>query len=374
MKTIIFYDNNHLNFLLDNEKIYQINTNSNFIYNFKNKIFTSSLNNILVPKVIFKLDVNNFSEYKINFPFSAGIVYQDFYNFNLLKYYTPAINYSSIEEKYFLGVFQTPSASIENLDLHINALKDKGFSSSTDYVGDIYRNSILFISDSNGELLWTWDLYNYIKENNLTLLNHPIIETASRLGKNNLGLYENDIVISVSKLNLVLIINPINNNIDLKIDSSCFNGTITSFCDAHIIPFGLPGGGQNLLFYNHNRFNENLTEILEYDIINKRVVFNYSSKVLLNSNRSIVGSVQKLSNGNYLIYNYEKSNLFEIDNQGNLIFFWKVLNETPDLSSTEKRLTRGTHCARAQQISYEWAEELIKNCDSINKNISNWSY
>ena len=26
--------------------------------------------------------------------------------------------------------------------------------------------------------------------------------------------------------------------------------TITSFCDAHIIPFGLPGGGQNLLFYN----------------------------------------------------------------------------------------------------------------------------
>ena len=128
------------------------------------------------------------------------------------------------------------------------------------------------------------------------------------------------------------------------------------------------------MFYNHNRFNENLTEILEYDIINKRVVFEYSSKILLDSNRSIVGSVQKLLNGNYLIYNYEKSNLFEIDNQGNLIFFWKVLNETVDLSSTEKRLMRGVHCARAQQIPHEWAEELIKNYKIINKNILNWSY
>ncbi|MBR6516424.1 MAG: hypothetical protein IKT40_06165 [Bacilli bacterium] len=325
-----------------------------------------------MPKTIFKLDVNNISSLSFNFPFFAGIIYQDFYNFNLLKYYTPAINYDLIEEKYFLGVFQTPSASIENLDLHINALEDKNFSSSTDYVGDIYRNSILFISDSNGDLLWTWDLYYYIKENDLTLFNHPIIETASRLGKNNLGLYENDIVISISKLNLVLIINPINNNIDLKIDSSLFNRTITSFCDAHIIPFGLPGAG-NLLFYNHNRNNENLTEILEYDIINKRVVFEYSSEEFLNSNRSIVGSVQKLYNGNYFIYNYEKNILFEIDSQGKLIFHYRVLDETPILTFKEKRFSRSFYCSKAQQVPYEWVEELIKNHNLINEKIANWS-
>ena len=370
-EAIIYYNNDNLN-ILNNNIIYQINIQSNFIYNFKNKIFASSLNNGISPKTIFRLDANSLFEYHLNFPFDFGIIYQDFYNFNLLKYYTPAINYDKINEKYFLGVFQTPSASIEDLNLYINVSKNKEFLSSINNEGNIYRNSILFIADEQGELLWTWDLFNYLKENNLSLSEHPIIQTASKLGKNNLGLYENDIVISISKRNLVLIINPINNKIDLQIDTSCFNRTITSFCDAHVIPIGLPGGGQNLLFYNHNRNTKNLTEILEYDIINKEVVFEYSSE-LIDSNRSIVGSVQKLFNGNYFIYNYEKGNIIEIDKDKNLIFYLKVENETADLSSPELRLTRGIHCARTQKVPYEWVEELIKNYELINENIAKWS-
>ena len=363
---IIYYNDNGLNIYYNNKCYLFSNILSNFILNFSNQIFASSMNNIYLPKKIFKLDANilNIDTITLKFPFERGFIYQDFSLYEYPKYYSPTFDYENTESRYYLGVYSIANKTINNLNFTIPK-GDDIFQQSIECSDGTYRNSILFVADMQGNILWTWDLYEYLKNNNLSLLEHPIIQTASRLGKNYLNLNENDIVISISKRNQILIINPLNNNIDLKIDTSWFNRTITSFCDAHIIPFGLPGGGQNLLFYNHNRNNKNLTEILEYDIINKRVIFEYSSD-LLNSNRSIVGSVQKLENGNYLIYNYEKSNLFEITNQKEYVFIYKIKDETADLSSKELRQTRGTHCSRAQQVPFHWVNQLIKNHDLIN--------
>ena len=215
---IIYYNDNGLNIYYNNKCYLFSNILSNFILNFSNQIFASSMNNIYLPKKIFKLDANilNIDTINLKFPFERGFIYQDFSLYEYPKYYSPTFDYENTENKYYLGVYSIANKTINNLNFTIPK-GDDIFQQSIECSDGTYRNSILFIADMQGNILWTWDLYEYLKNNNLSLLEHPIIQTASRLGKNYLNLNENDIVISISKRNQILIINPLNNNIDLKI-------------------------------------------------------------------------------------------------------------------------------------------------------------
>lgn len=138
--------------------------------------------------------------------------------------------------------------------------------------------------------------------------------------------------------------------------------------DAHIIPEGLPGAGNLLVFDNQgpSGFPPTLlaaqlgSRILEIDPVKKEIVWQYTA---LNSNQpvwnfysSFISSARRLPNGNTLIDEGMNGRIFQVTTAGEIV--WEYVNpffKEVTLSGTQTINTNWVF--RAQPVPYNWVPE-----------------
>lgn len=324
MVKITYIDNK----LLINNQYYDFM--SNFIYLNKDKIYKHGFRKLI------EKDKNGEIEIPLNLP-APGIIYKIFSNYFHPVYYTPTFNYNEIEERYYLGVY----------------------SGKTTLQGEVlpYCIYFIFIYDKKEQKpLWIWDFEEYSKEINLLtpeFLYEPGIENLFRVGENDLGLDEDILVAMISKINYVLFIDPKTNKVIKTITPK---EDITHFIGFNIIPKGLPGEN-NFLFYNMNTKSNNPSEIIEYDSQKKEIVFRFGCDETdaKNPEGRFFGSVQKLPNGNYLLYNYTKGLILEITPDKKIIDKISVSPYAGENIPLEARINR---CSKALAVPKEWVEKI----------------
>jgi Arylsulfotransferase (ASST) len=141
--------------------------------------------------------------------------------------------------------------------------------------------------------------------------------------------------------------------------------------DAHIIPDGLPGAGNLLVFDNEGasgfpptRLSSQLgSRVLEINPINKEIVWQYTA---LNSNEpvwdfysSFISSARRLPNGNTLIDEGMNGRIFQVTPLGEIV--WEYVSPyfaNAPLSGSQ--VIRTNWVFRAQPVPYNWIPEEVK--------------
>lgn len=362
---ILYYDINGLNIIKDNQIFNFSYFNGSYINLYDNNLIFNRLiplkneSEIRNDNEIFKLNKNyNILKINLDFPYIKSAIFRNFSYYNFPKYYSPTFDYKTKEKEnqYYLGVYQTTKSIATGEDTPM-------------------INFVVFLSDKNtGEIVWYWEMYQYFIDNNLSLewehrTNNPIIYSLSRIGKNNLGLDENDIMFTISKINQILFVRPFEGIVDKIINISDIQGVNpSSFVDAHIIPEGLEGEG-NLLFFNNNKKSLNPSEIIEYDLVNNKIIFEFGHDKMMNDD--LGSSVQKLPNGNYFVYAYHQNRLLEISPSKEIVNEIILENENENINKKED-FYRLRNCLEARQIPDEWASNFIENYSLIESVIKNY--
>ena len=137
--------------------------------------------------------------------------------------------------------------------------------------------------------------------------------------------------------------------------------------DAHIIPAGLPGAGNLLVFDNQGeagypRASLNVTggsRILEIDPVKKEIVWEYTGESSgapgWTFRSSFISSARRLPNGNTLIDEGFDGRLFQVTPQGEIA--WEYVSPYfGEFPSAGSKLT-SNWVYRAQPVPYEWAPE-----------------
>lgn len=136
--------------------------------------------------------------------------------------------------------------------------------------------------------------------------------------------------------------------------------------DAHIIPKGLPGAGDLLVFDNEGpsgfptiRLSHHVgSRVLEIDPVRKEIVWQYTAE---NSGladwtfySSFLGSAQRLPNGNTLIDEGMDGRIFQVTPRGEVV--WEYINPHfgPAIVTRMKDI-QSNWVYRAQQLPYGWA-------------------
>lgn len=135
--------------------------------------------------------------------------------------------------------------------------------------------------------------------------------------------------------------------------------------DAHLIPEGLPGAGDLLLFDNEGpsgfptiRLSHHVgSRVLEINPVKKEIVWQYTAE---NSGQgdwtfysSFLGSARRLPNGNTLIDEGMNGRIFQVTPQGEVV--WEYVN--PHFGPaivTRKKDVQSNWVYRAQPVPYDW--------------------
>ena len=139
--------------------------------------------------------------------------------------------------------------------------------------------------------------------------------------------------------------------------------------DAHIIPPGLPGAGNLLVFDNQGEAGyprvsvgvQPHSRVLEIDPVKKEIVWEYSGS---DSNApvwgfysSFISSARRLPNGNTLIDEGMNGRIFQITAKGDIV--WEYVSpyfaQTPVAGAGRQVLSNWLY--RAQPVPYEWVPE-----------------
>jgi len=138
--------------------------------------------------------------------------------------------------------------------------------------------------------------------------------------------------------------------------------------DAHIIPQGLPGAGNLLVFDNHGEGGyppaplypiTGGSRVLEIDPVKKEIVWQYTGEDSGGPGWSFISnhisSARRLPNGNTLIDEGERGRFFQVTLQGDIV--WEYVN--PYLHTGKDpvtgRATANNQVYRAQPVPYDWA-------------------
>jgi hypothetical protein len=140
--------------------------------------------------------------------------------------------------------------------------------------------------------------------------------------------------------------------------------------DAHMIPEGMPGAGNIMVFDNHGSagfppFYLELfqgSKILEIDPITYEIVWQYdasaSGKPLWTFFSSFISSARRLQNGNTLICEGMHGRIFQVTREGEIV--WEYINphfgEWAD-HDTDSGGNLTNFIFRAQPVPYEWVPE-----------------
>jgi Arylsulfotransferase (ASST) len=136
--------------------------------------------------------------------------------------------------------------------------------------------------------------------------------------------------------------------------------------DAHIIPEGLPGAGNLLVFDNEGPSGypptrlglQNGSRILEIDPVKKEIVWQYDAASSDQPNWSFysafISSARRLPNGNTLIDEGMNGRIFQVTKDGQIA--WEFINPhfAPLLLRNGKQ-AQSNYVYRAQPVPYDWA-------------------
>lgn len=138
--------------------------------------------------------------------------------------------------------------------------------------------------------------------------------------------------------------------------------------DAHIIPEGLPGAGNLLVFDNQgaagyppvNIGTQPRSRVLEIDPTKKEILWQYtgtdSGKPGYSFYSSYISSARRLPNGNTLINEGMNGRLFQITTKGDIV--WEYISpyfSTPRAEDPQPFINNTVY--RAQPVPYNWAPE-----------------
>lgn len=137
--------------------------------------------------------------------------------------------------------------------------------------------------------------------------------------------------------------------------------------DAHLIPQGLPGAGNLLLFDNQGGAGFPPvalgvyagSRVLEIDPVKKEIVWQYTGE---SSGRppwsffsSFISSVRRLPNGNTLIDEGMNGRLFQVTKDGEIV--WEYVNRYPGLVTRGSKHIVNSSIFRAQPVPYDWVPD-----------------
>lgn len=144
--------------------------------------------------------------------------------------------------------------------------------------------------------------------------------------------------------------------------------------DAHLIPKGLPGAGNLLLFDDEGGAGFPPaplgiyagSRVLEIDPVHKRIVWQYNGE---NSGRpvwtffsSFVSSARRLPNGNTLIDEGMNGRLFQITKEGDIV--WEYVTPFVGHSIVDGKTIMTSLIYRAQPVPYSWVPESVPHMET----------
>ena len=161
-----------------------------------------------------------------------------------------------------------------------------------------------------------------------------------------------NILISLRNVNRAIIVNKASGDIVWILKVPTLNQH-----HVRMIPKGLPGAGNILLFDNgasshYTKEKRSRSRILEVNPVNHKIVWRYKEPKAAPKNGLFskkMSSAQRLPNGNTLILNSDNSRVFEVNQQGKIVWKHKA-----------KKTKRGIHY-RAY-----WAPDNWTNSDYFN--------
>jgi hypothetical protein len=140
--------------------------------------------------------------------------------------------------------------------------------------------------------------------------------------------------------------------------------------DAEIIPEGLPGAGNLLVFDNHGPAGYPAAEldvtggsrILEIDPVKKQIVWSYSGE---DNGRpgwsfysSFISSARRLPNGNTLIDEGMNGRIFQVTNKGEIVWeYVSPFTASSAVGGTTGKPVISNWIYRAQPVPYDWVPE-----------------
>jgi hypothetical protein len=156
--------------------------------------------------------------------------------------------------------------------------------------------------------------------------------------------------------------------------------------DAHLIPKGLPGAGNLLVFDDQGGAGFPPaalgiyagSRILEIDPVKAQIVWQYtgedSGRPVWSFFSSFVSSARRLPNGNTLIDEGMDGRLFQITPAGDIV--WEYVNPYPGRSIVDGKPFLNSLVYRAQAVPYDWvpagtphAERAVREPDNANVQI-----
>jgi hypothetical protein len=136
---------------------------------------------------------------------------------------------------------------------------------------------------------------------------------------------------------------------------------------AHLIPPGLPGAGNLLVFDNggssgygfdnpmarggYGGLGRATSRVLEIDPVKMELVWSYTNANFFSTN---ISGAQRLPNGNTLITEGAPGRMFEVTPQRRIV--WEYMNPAPDGGSNA--------VYRAYRVPYEWIPQLQKPAET----------
>jgi Arylsulfotransferase (ASST) len=155
--------------------------------------------------------------------------------------------------------------------------------------------------------------------------------------------------------------------------------------NAHIIPKGLPGGGDLLVFDNEgasgfppttlSMFNG--SRVLEIDPTTKQIVWQYtgldSDAPLWSFNSSFISSARRLPNGNTVIDEGMNGRIFQVTPQGEIV--WEYVNPYFGRQTlAEGRAVSTNWVYRAQPVPYDWVPDGTPRSEKPVRHIDNATF
>jgi hypothetical protein len=136
--------------------------------------------------------------------------------------------------------------------------------------------------------------------------------------------------------------------------------------DAHIIPQGLPGAGNLLVFDNQGQAGyppailpiTGGSRILEIDPVKKEIVWQYTGEdsggTALSFRSPNISSARRLPNGNTFIDEGQSGRLFQVTRDGEIV--WEYINPyfRPGKDPLTGRTTIANTLYRGQPVPYDW--------------------
>jgi len=215
--------------------------------------------------------------------------------------------------------------------------KVRGGVKGTEFDGGIMFNDVIVEANAKGKVVWSWHANEHL-DPDVDIIG-PFYKREEWLHGNSLALLGDDkIVLTSRSTDSIIVIDKASKKIDFRWGNASYldkqSGRIeyrlTPFTlggphDATIIPPGLPGGG-NLLCYD-NGFNKAASRAVEINVKTKQMVWQ-SDRVPPGIGRThfsdIMGSAQRLANGNTLICEGVNGRFFQITPDNEVV--WEYIN------------------------------------------------